>query len=45
MGLMDAWGHDPLFDYCDEYVKRTEHRDPHERAWDPWTLKVWEAVR
>jgi hypothetical protein len=44
MGLKDAWGHDPLFDYVDRYVQ-VEPNGEWTRAWSPFAGRMWDKYR
>jgi hypothetical protein len=44
MGLKQAWGHDPLFDYVDRYLQ-IEPRGEWTRAWSPFAERMWDQHR
>ncbi|MBK8095778.1 MAG: hypothetical protein IPK26_01640 [Planctomycetes bacterium] len=44
MGLRDAWGHDPLFDYVDRYMA-TETAGTWTRSWSRFPELMWDRWR
>ena len=44
MGLRDAWGHPPLFDYLDRYMQ-TEQPGHWMRSWSPFCERMWDRYR
>ncbi len=44
MGLREAWGHDPLFDYVDRYMQ-VESKGEWTRSWNPFAERMWDRYR
>jgi hypothetical protein len=44
MGLVEAWGHDPLFDYVDRYMQ-VEPAGSWMRSWNPFAERMWDRYR
>jgi hypothetical protein len=42
MGLVDAWGHQPFFDYMDRYMA-APFSDAWHRSWSTWQGAMWDA--
>lgn len=44
MGLREAWGHEPLFDYVDRYLQ-IEAPGAWTRSWSPFAERMWDRHR
>lgn len=44
MGLREAWGHEPLFDYVDRYMQ-IEAPGAWTRSWSPFAERMWDRHR
>ncbi|MCK5940476.1 MAG: hypothetical protein KAI24_00800, partial [Planctomycetes bacterium] len=44
MGMREAWGHPPLFDYVDRYMQ-IEQRGHWMRGWSPFCERMWDRYR